>query len=73
MTLTSGGEIIRFDVPGLLSDKDMITIQTFPQDYDFDGNPVKYVCGMSVPPIMMKKIAEQVALQLLSKIRRTEE
>lgn len=63
-TITSGGQFLRFDVPGTISDKDIITIQTFPQDYDFCGQSVQYVCGMSVPPIMMKKIAEKIYLQI---------
>lgn len=57
-TITSNSEYLRFDMLGTLSNKDFITIQTFPQDYDFCGQNVQYVCGMSVPPIMMKKIAE---------------
>ena len=68
-TIPAGGSPpLRFDVPGYASDKDIITIQTFPQDYDFMGMNVQYICGMSVPPIMMKKIAEQVEIQLLDKI-----
>lgn len=68
-TQTARSKLLRFDVPGFVSDKDIKTIQTFPQDYDFlDQQPV-YVCGMSVPPIMMKKIAEQVKIQLLDKIK----
>ena len=63
-TIISGGKFLRFDVPGTISDKDIITIQTFPQDYDFCGQSVQYVCGMSVPPIMMKKIAEQIYSQI---------
>ena len=63
-TITSGGKFLRVDVPGTISDKDIITIQTFPQDYDFCGQSVQYVCGMSVPPIMMKKIAEKIYLQI---------
>ncbi len=63
-TITSSGQFLRFDVPGSLSNRDFITAQTFPQDYDFDGQSVQYVCGMSVPPIMMKKIAEQIYLQI---------
>ena len=42
------------------SDGDYINTQTFPQDYDFCGNNVQYVCGMSVPPNMMAHIATQV-------------
>ena len=68
-TLTAGGcAPVRFDVPGYASDKDLITIQTFPQDYNFMGMDVQYVCGMSVPPIMMQKIAEQIKLQMLDKM-----
>jgi len=47
------------------SDGDFINTQTFPQDYDFCGNNVKYVCGMSVPPNMMAHIATQVYEQWL--------
>lgn len=64
-TITSGGLFLRFDKAGTLSDKDIVTIQSFPQDYNFMKSSVQYVCGMSVPPIMMKKIAEQIYLQLL--------
>lgn len=65
-TLTSaGGGFIRFDVPGRISDRDVTIIQTFPLDYNFCGQSPLYICGMSVPPIMMKKIAQQIYLQLL--------
>lgn len=64
LTQTATDRLIRFDVPGFISNKDVVTIQTFPQDYNFlNQNPV-YICGMSVPPIMMKKIAEQVYIQI---------
>ena len=68
LTLTAGDPFIRYDKPGRISNKDTVTIQSFPQDYNFLDQNVTYVCGMSVPPIMMKKIAEQVKLQLLDKI-----
>jgi len=64
-TVVAGGQMMRYDKPGYLSDKDIITIQTFPQDYNFLNANVQYVCGMSVPPLMMKKISEQIYLQLL--------
>lgn len=67
-TLTASNNPVRFDVPGFISDKDMITIQTFPQDYDFNDMSANYVCGMSVPPVMMKKIATEVKKQLLDKV-----
>lgn len=34
------------------------------------GMNVQYVCGMSVPPIMMKKIAQQIQIQLLDRMQR---
>ena len=49
----------------LLTDKDIISCQTFPQDYDFMDQSVQYICGMSVPPVMMAKISEQVYRQWL--------
>jgi DNA (cytosine-5)-methyltransferase 1 len=63
-TTTAHGGFLRFDVPGKPSARDLITIQTFPQDYDFNGQLVGYVCGMSVPPIMMEKIAKQIYIQI---------
>ena len=66
-TLTSGGEFMRFDVPAMPTERDLKIIQTFPLDYNFCGNNVQYVCGMSVPPIMMAHIAKEVYGQWLGK------
>ena len=68
-TLAAGGLFLRFDVPGSISDRDIKLIQTFPQDYNFLNQNVQYICGMSVPPVMMKKISEQIKIQLLDKIK----
>ena len=64
-TIASGGSYFRmYDGMGM-SKQDFINVQSFPQDYDFiDQNP-QYVCGMSVPPVMMAQIAKQVELQWL--------
>lgn len=69
-TLTASDSMVRFDVFGKPSDKDVITIQTFPQDYDFCKNDLTYVCGMSVPPLMMRGVAREVQRQLLDKIEK---
>ena len=66
-TITSGGNFFRFCDKTLMSDKDIINAQTFPQDYDFCGNSVQYVCGMSVPPNMMANIAMEIWKQWLSR------
>ena len=64
-TVTSGGNFYRFSDKTLFSDEDFTNVQSFPQDYDFGGNNVQYVCGMSVPPNMMANIAEEVYEQWL--------
>lgn len=50
-----------------LSDQDYVNIQTFPQDYDFMGESAQYVCGMSVPPVMMAQIAGEIGKQWLDR------
>lgn len=64
-TIASGGTYYRYFDGEKLSDQDYINVQTFPQDYDFINQSVHYVCGMSVPPLMMARIAHEVDRQLL--------
>ena len=47
------------------SEEELINVQSFPQDYNFMGNSVQYVCGMSVPPNMMANIATEIWEQWL--------
>lgn len=42
---------------------DIITSSTFPQDYNFINNArsnILFICGMSVPPIMIKRVVERL-------------
>lgn len=64
-TIVSGSSLYRMCDGLLMTDRDIVGCQTFPQDYDFMGQSVQYVCGMSVPPVMMAKISEQVYRQWL--------
>lgn len=64
-TVTSGGYQFRMSDGLLMTDRDFINVQTFPQDYDFMDQNVQYVCGMSVPPVMMANIASEVNKQWL--------
>lgn len=57
--------MFRFCDGFLLSNEDCVNIQTFPQDYDFGDQQAQYICGMSVPPVMMAQIARQIYLQWL--------
>lgn len=59
--------LISDDGPYDLSDLAVIRAQTFPDDYDFKKINQIYVCGMSVPPFMMQRIADQIYKQWLSK------
>lgn len=59
-TLTAGSRPLRFDKPGFISDRDVILLQSFPLDYNFCGQDPCYVCGMSVPPVMMANIATEI-------------
>ena len=64
-TIASGGSYFRmYDGMGM-SKQDFINVQTFPQDYDFIDQQPQYVCGMSVPPVMMARIAHEVERQWL--------
>lgn len=53
------------------SDCDTVNVATFPQDYDFMGERVRYICGMSVPPVMMAQVATQVKEQIFDSKRRS--
>lgn len=52
-----------------LSTSDICKVSSFPQDYNFCGQKPHYVCGMSVPPVMMAQVASRIYEQWLSKIK----
>lgn len=43
-------------------------ISTFPQDYHFLNQSPHYICGMSVPPVMMAHVASRIWKYWLSKL-----
>ena len=57
---TTHGNMFDYKDKRLLSDETIINACTFPQDYDFCGVCVGYICGMSVPPLMMKRIFDRL-------------
>lgn len=67
-TLTARDACCCYAQPRWHSVSDVLHISTFPQDYDFKGQNASYICGMSVPPVMMAQIASRVYEQWLSKI-----
>lgn len=64
-TVTGAGSFFRYADRKLFAPDDFRRVQTFPRDYDFKGENVQYVCGMSVPPNMMANVAGEVWKQWL--------
>ena len=62
------GSIVLFDHPRYLSQSEVCKISSFPQDYNFGKEQPWYVCGMSVPPVMMANVASNIYEQWLSKL-----
>lgn len=61
-TITAGisvGEMLE-EGPFYIHDEDLILAGTFPTDYNFLKNKVKYLIGMSVPPVMVAQIATKI-------------
>ena len=55
--------LLRYDTKEWLGTEDIIHASTFPEDYDFlskTQSNVSYMCGMSVPPVMMKRIVTRL-------------
>ena len=67
ITSTSGSKLIEFESPFHVSNQKIIQIGSFPLDYNFKKMDVKYLIGMSVPPVMTAQIAHQIWLQWLQK------
>ena len=60
MTITANCTIMRGIEKTYISDQDIISASAFPQDYDFGTINKAYICGMSVPPIMIKRIVTRL-------------
>lgn len=62
-TIRSKPDVIDLRNVSYISWQTIRNSQTFPQDYDFSPNTegnVGYICGMSVPPIMIKRIVTRL-------------
>jgi DNA (cytosine-5)-methyltransferase 1 len=56
-------ECYRYEDKKKTTREDVIHAQTFPEDYDFireNFSNVCYICGMSVPPVMIKRIVNRL-------------
>lgn len=62
-TLTANLDYTRGKELTRITEMDIIHAQTFPEDFDFcsdSWNDVAYICGMSVPPVMIKRIVTRL-------------
>ena len=64
-TLASSGTYYRYYDAMALSDMDCAHISSFPEDYDFGSKGAQFICGMSVPPLLMARIAHEIDVQWL--------
>lgn len=61
----AGATVCHPTEPRKFSTAELTAIQTFPDDYDFGRVNAGYVMGMSVPPFMMQRVADQIRKQWL--------
>ena len=69
ITSTSGSKLVCFSYPRKINNNELKMVGSFPLDYNFITNDVKYIIGMSVPPIMIAQIATEVYNSFLSKLK----
>jgi DNA (cytosine-5)-methyltransferase 1 len=67
-TITANDCCCLYDEPRYRSKNELIKIGSFPLDYNFLNNKPEYIIGMSVPPLMIAKIALEVYNQWLLKM-----
>lgn len=61
------GHNFHWSEPRNFTAHEIVRLQSFPEDYDFLDQEAGYVCGMSVPPYMMARVADAVARTLSSR------
>lgn len=59
-TITANGKIFRGKEKTKISKQDIINASTFPQDFCFLNEHPRYICGMSVPPLMISRIVTRL-------------
>ncbi len=67
-TIIAADKNMLFTEPRLLNKEEYCLASSFPLDYNFLGMDVPYIVGMSVPPLMMAQVAQNVYYQWLRNI-----
>ena len=61
--LTSSGSSVYLAEQRGFNDTELKRMSSFPSDFDFLGYDARYVCGMSVPPLMIANLSAEIARQ----------
>lgn len=67
-TVTSAARLLSYTYPRTLTLEELRLASSFPQDYKCEDNKLVWLMGMSVPPLMMANLANQIRIQWLDKI-----
>jgi len=67
-TIAAGSDIFHYEQKRKLTKTELCKIGSYPLDYNFTTSKPIYLIGMSVPPVVMANISEQIYLQWLSKL-----
>lgn len=59
-------KMMHWDKPLYLGRREITLGSSFPLDYDFAKEQAEYICGMSVPPVMIANIADRIWEQWLN-------
>jgi DNA (cytosine-5)-methyltransferase 1 len=62
-TATADAAPIHWSERRHLSPSETVRVQTFPEDFNFLKHRADYICGMSVPPFMMQRVASEIERQ----------
>lgn len=63
-TVTATCPLYHWQEPRRITQAEAIRLQTFPDDYNRLDSDMRYVCGMSVPPFMMQRVALEIGRQV---------
>lgn len=63
-TVTATCPLYHWEEPRRITQAEAIRLQTFPDDYNRLDSDMRYVCGMSVPPFMMQRVALEIGRQV---------
>jgi len=67
-TITAGDNCVLYDYPRFRNFEELCKCGSYPLDYDFKKNKPEYLIGMSVPPIMTARIADEIYNQWIKQL-----